>query len=169
MTQSHPELAIGLQCCTRKLAIAGEGTRQVIKGAGLNMRLRYAIVMKGGGHQEQRRSLWSWMIAIHWQLSCVTDWGLGRSTAEFFFACSQTYAKGCTSSTIPLLLPHMRSSMMNFAGHGFVLLLMVRCNFNSLMTLCFVIFFVVCIINAIFVVQPLKLQNIERILEQTLN
>ena len=50
MTQSHLELAIGLQCCTRKLPIGWEGTWQVMKGAGgLNMRLRYAIVMKGGG------------------------------------------------------------------------------------------------------------------------
>ena len=64
--------------------MAGEGTWQVMKGAGLNMRLGYAIVMKGGGHQAQRRSLRSWMIAINWQLSHVTDWALGGSTAEFF-------------------------------------------------------------------------------------
>ena len=44
-----------------------------------------------------------------------------------------------TSSTIPLL-PHMRPSMMNFTSHGFILLLMVRCNFNSFMTLCCVTF-----------------------------
>ena len=71
-----------------------------------------------------------------------------------------------TSSTIPLPPPHMRSSMMNFAGHGFVLLWMVRCNFNSFRTLCLVNYFVVCTINVIFVVQPLKSQNIEWILEQ---
>ena len=94
---------------------------------------------------------------------------LFRTTCRVISVWKRREKLSITSSTIPLLLPHMRSSMMNFASRGFILLLMVRCNFNSLMTLCFVIFFVVCIINAIFVVQPLKLQDIERILEQTLN